>query len=505
MRVARSQARYLLRSAAAAGALCLTAACVVPPPGVSPRPTEFDAVAPDVQLYSFDQSYGDVGSGTYSYSVTRDAYAAVFEVDRRGYARVLSPTDSRVGAKVQAGRSYVVYPRYTTQDPEYANVTASDYSQIPYLFVVTADEPLDLSTFSRGGELTRGVRVTDADSPDSTVAALARLVTRDAPGYGADYAFVSPRVYGAGRSLLTECARPVEDVHDYQYYRQLWAVFTPYDPLLGPALTAGFQPALGWFSTAGSYAYLPFAAYRAQLATAAFYGGCEPSSSSPYGSYAYGGYLPSSAYVAYGLAFGLGYGAYGYGQYGYGGYGYGTVPPRVGGTTQTPPRLPRTPNALGSVQVAATGGTAPFTARRLGEGIGAVPRELGWRVAGGTARPGGVQAVQPVGAWAAGFGGARSAGFHGIAQQGPEARGGRGMVGSNGAPRTSTWEHHGSGGSTSAPASGHSYSPPAAHASPPPAMTTAAASPPPSAPSSSAGAAAGAGGGRAGGGRVSPQ
>lgn len=373
-------AHRVLRSAAAAGAVLLAAACVVPPPGVGPRPTELADAAPDVSLYSFDQSAGSVGSGTLSYSVTRDAYAAAFEVDRRGYVRVLSPTGTRDSTRVAAGRSYVVYPEYHTTDPEYANYS-SDYSRIPFVFVVTADEPLDLSMFAQGGRLSRALRATDADNPDSTTAAVARLVARNSIAYGADYAYVAPRIYGQARTFVAECARPVEDVHDYQYYRQLWAVFTPYDPLLSPALTFSFEPALGWSSFYGRNAYLPYAAYRAQLANAAFYDGCDGAAT--YQSYAYGGYgLPGVYGLNYGYPYGYGYG-YGY-PYGYG-YGYpvgvATAPTGIK-HRPSPFSLPRTPVSIGGTQVA---GTRPSGA----------PSHLGWQAFGAHRGPGEAQPMTP--------------------------------------------------------------------------------------------------------------
>ncbi len=338
---------FVLRSAATAGMASLAAACVIAPPGVSPRPEEDRLPAPDVAFYSFDQGALGPGSDVLTYSTTRDAYTAAFEVDHRGHVRVLTPASPRAMARSSAGTSYILYPMLHATDRDFLPAS-TDFSRVPFVFVLTSDTPLDLSAFGTGRswshELTIGAR-----DPDSTIADVAREVLSDAPAYGADYAYVGPALRAGERQFAEQCARPVEDVHDYTYYRDLWAVFTPADQRLSVNPYWAWSPAVSW----SSYALLPLASYRADFAPAAFYPGC------------------SAQQYAYALNYGrsaLGYGAFGYGLPGYygnglwtGSYRYGTPTVAQAPVARAIPELhvPKIPTAWGPVQ--APGTTSPAT------------------------------------------------------------------------------------------------------------------------------------------------
>ena len=385
-------AHRILRSAAAAGMLSLAAACIVPPAGIAPRPQETDQPAPDVSFYAYDSAPGNAGAEFLSYSTTRDAYTAAFEVDQRGQVRVLSPNSPRDNSRSQAGTSYVLLPMLHSVDREYLS-PSTDFSRVPFVFVLTSDTPLNLSAFGSGREWTHTVTV-GARDPDSTIATVAQWVLPDAPAYGSDFAYVGPQLRPTEQEYLAQCARPVDDVHDYGYYRDLWAVFTPADQRLSTNPNWLYSPALSW----SSYSLLPLAQYRAQYATNLFYAGCTgvPSAYGYGSTYAYNDF---NYYSGAGL-FG-GYGAYGYGPYGFGyggGYpiGYGVVVGNGAQRVVAPLRVPRTPNALGSLQVAGTPGTAaPGTA-----GVAATagrPTRLAWRPFDGGRAPGEVQSLPRIG------------------------------------------------------------------------------------------------------------
>ncbi|HEY0776363.1 MAG TPA: hypothetical protein VGD56_00215, partial [Gemmatirosa sp.] len=235
----------ILRSAAAAGIVSLAAACIVPPPGVAPRPDEAGMAAPDVTFYSFDSDV-NIGSGTVAYSTTRDAYTAAFEVDQRGQVRVLAPASPRDAGRTRAGTSYILEPMLQSVDREYLS-PSTDFSRVPFVFVLTSDTPLNLTPFGTGREWTHTMTI-DARNPDSTIARVAQWVLPDAPAYGADYAYLGPELRGAERGFVSSCARPVEDVHDYGYYRDLWAVFTPADQRLSVNPAWLYTPTLSWSS-----------------------------------------------------------------------------------------------------------------------------------------------------------------------------------------------------------------------------------------------------------------
>lgn len=172
-------------------------------------------------------------------------------------------------------------------------------------------------------------------------------------------------------------------MHDYNYYRDLWAVFTPADQLLSINTNWLFTPTLAW----SSYSLLPLAAYRAQFATNAFYAGCS-GSQSPY----YGGSL---AYGDPGAAFLSGFGPYGFG-YGTGyayGYPYGTgVVPIIPPNLRVAPalRVPRIPVAFGTTQIAGVT-TSPGTQTLGVRPSGSVPQQFSWRSLDGRRGPGEVQ------------------------------------------------------------------------------------------------------------------
>lgn len=401
--------RVLLRSAAAAGLASFAAACVIPPAGLTPRPEELALGAPEVALYSFDSPHYGAGAGLLAYSLSRDAYVATFEVDQQGRVRILTPTTPKEDGRAEGGRSYVVSPRISTVDRGFLPATR-DFDRVPFVFALTSDSPLDLSAFERGGTWSRSLAVRGYE-PDSVAAAVADRVLRGDTDYAFDYAYVGPRLRGDELAFVSECARPIEDVHDYRYYRELWAVFTPQDQRLSYNPAWFFTPVLGW----STYNFLPFAAYRAQIASNAFYGACSP----PAALYTlrYAGYGP---YTSAGL-YGYPYGAYGYGR----GSGYAAAPAARPWPAFRPPQTPLaftnpvavTPgNSTGNTAVAAqTGGrrvnTGPWI---LGQRPAWLPgagqpsngqTALMWRPAGGTrlgvfnpeARRGGGAEQRPIG------------------------------------------------------------------------------------------------------------
>lgn len=379
-------ARRILRSAAAAGIASLAAACIVPPAGVAPRPQEADLPAPDVSFYAFDSSPANAGSGILTYSTTRDAYTAAFEVDQRGMVRVLSPNSPRDNTRSQAGTRYVLLPMLHSVDREYLPAS-TDFSRVPFVFVLTSDTPLNLSAFGSGRDWSHTVTV-GARDPDSTIAAVAQWVLPDAPAYGSDFAYVGPELRPLEQEFVANCARPVEDVHDYGYYRDLWAVFTPADQRLSVNPNWLYSPALSW----SSYSLLPLAGYRAQFASNTFYGGCSGDASGyGYGSsYAYNalGYSGAGLFGGYG-----GYG-FGYGQ----GYpiGYGVVIGNGVPRAVAPLHIPRTPVGLGTMQVVGTpGAKTPIAAGALA--AGQVPTRLSWRPFESGHVPGEVQSLPRTG------------------------------------------------------------------------------------------------------------
>ncbi len=356
-------AHRLLRSAVAAGVVSLAAACVIPPPGIAPRPEEEQLAAPDVAFYNFDEAPYGAGSGVFAYSVTRESYAAVFEVDQRGRVSVLAPASPRETMRTLAGKNYLLYPQLHAADREFLS-QSTDFSRVPFVFVITSDSPLDLSDFGTGRMWSHEVKVATRD-PDSTIVAIAERVIPDAPAYGSDYAYIGPQLRGGERLFASQCARPLEDVHDYIYYRDMWSVFTPTDQRLSVNPNWLYTPVLSW----SSFELLPLVSYRARFAPYTFYLGCSGGSYFNGSSYAYSGYP----------GYGPGYGyPYGY-PYGYG-YPYPTQP---GGTTvavkplltPTGPNIPRTPNAFGTTQIVGVAkpgasGTTP---------TGQVPERFGWR------------------------------------------------------------------------------------------------------------------------------
>lgn len=371
-------AQQLLCSAAAAGMVSLAAACVIPPPGVGPRPEEEQLPAPDVAFYNFDEAPYGAGSGIIAYSVTREAYAAAFEVDQRGRVRVLAPSTPRDMMRTTAGKNYVLFPQLRAPDREFLSAS-TDFSRVPFVFVLTSDTPLDLSAFGTGRTWSHDI-VVGARDPDSTIADVARRVLADAPAYGSDYTYVGPLLRGGERQFVAQCARPLEDVHDYGYYRDLWAVFTPADQRLSVNTNWLFSPALGW----SSYSLLPLAAYRAQFATDAFYAGCA-SAPSPYVGRSYWAYSGSTGSGVLG-----GFGPYGYGYvYPYGPGVVAVAPIPV--TRLVPPlRVPRIPVGLGMVQVA---GAVPASgpATNWVRPDGQAPTHFSWRAFGNRGGPGEVQ------------------------------------------------------------------------------------------------------------------
>lgn len=370
----------LLRSAAAAGLALLAAACVVPPAGLAPRPDEVARGAPDVAFYSFESQPYSAGTGLLSYSLTRDAYAAVFEVDQRGRVRVLSPASPNADAVAKGGQSYVVTPEITITDPEFLS-SGRNFDRIPYVFVLTSDEPFDFGAFGRGRTWSRSVTTGNGYDPDSVIAATADRVLAGGADYASDFAYVGPRLRTGEQAFASECVRPAEDIHDYRYYRDLWAVFDPQDQRLSYNPAWLFTSALGWSSY--GYSMLPLALYRAQIAPNAFYGGCAAPSAPAY-SYRY-----ASAY--YGASTSP-YAGYAFGTYPYGWY-YGGRTFAAGGTQpKSTLRLPRTPLSFTNPVAVATGPTTEptrgQTAQPVSTGrwlLGRVPAGLGQSAPGQTA------------------------------------------------------------------------------------------------------------------------
>ena len=328
----------VLSSAAAAGVALFAAACVVPPAGLAPRPDELAYAAPDVAFYSFDSEPYNTGSGLLSYSTTRDAYTTVFEVDQRGRVWVLNPSASDAENVAKGGQSYVVYPRVTTTDPQFLGA-GRDFNRIPYVFALTSELPLDLRDFGRGQERSRPVSIGDGYEPDSVIARVADRVLPGGADYASDYAYVGPNVGPAGRALLADCGRPVTDVHDYRYFREQWAVFDLQDQRFSYNPAWLFSPTLG--ATEYSYAVLPIAAYRAQIATTAFYGSCgsAPVLSSYAARSAFGYYGDPNFAYGYPYAGSYGFATNPYGGY-YGGWAVATTPQPRPVQPLRPPRVP---------------------------------------------------------------------------------------------------------------------------------------------------------------------
>ncbi len=373
-------AQQLLRSAAAAGIVCLAAACVIPPPGVGPCPAEEQLPAPDVAFYNFDEAPYGAGSGILAYSVTREAYAAAFEVDQRGRVRVLAPRTPRDLLRTNAGKNYVLFPELGAADREFLSAS-TDFSRVPFVFVLASDTPLDLSAFGTGRTWSHDL-VVGARDPDSTVANVARRVLADAPAYGSDYAYVGPLLRAGERQFVAQCARPLEDVHDYTYYRDMWAVFTPADQRLSVNPNWLFSPVLGW----SSYGTLPLAAYRAQFATQAFYAGCESTPSTYFGRsyWAYSGYAGGSSQPNVGSGYSHPYGP-----------GVIAVAPAPVTRFVPPLRVPRIPAGFGTTQVAGVAPTAGAAANGLtvhwARPEGQAPTQFSWRAFDGRRGPGEVQ------------------------------------------------------------------------------------------------------------------
>ena len=384
--------RTLLHGAITVGLALGAAGCFGPINTLLPSPQGAGGT-PDVEFFSLYAQPWLGESGTYAYAVTQTAYTALFEVDQRGRVRVLSPESPGMPAMAVGGRGYVVQPSVRISDREFVPAVR-DFNRVPYLFVLTSDTPFDLSAFGTGSRWGAPLVTTTYD-PDSAIAEIARRVIPNAPSYGSDYAYVRPRLRTAEQQFASQCARPLEDVHNYRYFRDLWAVFDPNDQRLSLNPNWMFSPVLGW----SSYAILPLASYRAQLAPAAFYQACSPAPSLSWGqSYAglYSGY-------GYGYGYGSVYGLFGGYPYGYAnGYGYwygrpaGTpsgrvafTPPRISGEPVL--RIPRTPITLGTQQVVGSAPSSPASNANAGR-ASAIERattsgRLGWQQVGGVSDP----------------------------------------------------------------------------------------------------------------------
>lgn len=365
-------APLLLRGTAAAALASLAAACVIPPTPLGPRPDEASLNAPDVAFVNLGAQPTGSGGGTLVYSLTRNAYTAMFGVDQLGRVRVISPATPQGQTLLEGGRAYLVPSQWRLQDRELLTAV-QDFDRVPYVFVLTSDTPLDLSAFGSGRAWGKPL-TTRRLVPDSTIAEIATRVLPDAPGYGFDYAYLGPQLRVAEQSFAAECERPLEDVHDYGYFRDLWAVFTPTDQRLSINPYWLFTPALGW----SSYGVLPLATYRAEFAPAVFYAGCTAPSSTYYAASYYGGPFGS---------WGYGYRPF-WGPFGL--TGPATIPaPRIAPVVSL--RIPVTPLALGTTQVTGTTpSTTPGNASVLNGGV-LGGRALSWRTIDGARAPGEVQ------------------------------------------------------------------------------------------------------------------
>jgi hypothetical protein len=262
------RARTLLTAAA----LLASAACSsLPRPETAPSPVISQGDAPALSVWGPSVASGAAAGATY-FSVDRDAYAAAFAVTRDGRLRVVWPDSPENDGLVRRGKTYSANAAFA----QYGAFLSGSRSAVPYVFVITSDQRLDLSRFGKGSRWAYQVNLEgvgfDADDAVTTVASVV-LPSAEAP-YAADYSYIGPRLIGAAQMLALNCSVRNASARSYDYFRDLWAVFDPWDPFLGPA---AFSTAWLWSS-----AWFPYSGRglqslyfdRATRASSAFWGGC---------------------------------------------------------------------------------------------------------------------------------------------------------------------------------------------------------------------------------------
>ncbi len=278
------RARTLLSTAA----LLTSGACMsVPTPGTAPTPAVAAGEAPGLAVWSASSTglVGTTAAGTTYFSSDRDGYAAAFAVTRDGRLRVVWPESPEDRGVVRAGKTY----RANGSFAQYGAWLTGARNAVPYVFVLVSDERPDLSRFGAGSKWKYQVSLDKLgrDAEDA-IQSVASIVLPD-PGasYAADYSYISPRLSGQAQMLALYCGVRNTDARNYDYFRDLWATFDPWDNTLGTISFASawnFWPgALFPFGT--SRGSLAFYADRASRASAAFWGGCP--AFTPYRTLAY--------------------------------------------------------------------------------------------------------------------------------------------------------------------------------------------------------------------------
>jgi len=263
------RARTLLTAAA----LLASAACSsLPRPAAVPSPVITQGDAPRLSVWTPSAALGATTSATF-FSVDRDAYAAAFAVTRDGRLRVVWPDSPKEDGLVRGGKTYSANASFA----QYGSWVGGPRSAVPYVFVITSDQRLDLSRFGTGSRWAYQVNLEDVGAQaEDAVASVASVVLPAAEAsYAADYAYIGPRVTGQAQLLALNCSiRNVNTARSFSYYRDLWAVFDPWDSYLGPpAFASAWLWSGAWFPFSGR-GLTGYYLDRMSRASAAFYGGC---------------------------------------------------------------------------------------------------------------------------------------------------------------------------------------------------------------------------------------
>lgn len=265
------------RTFLSAAALLTSGACTsLPKAEQAPTPALVSGEAPGLAVWTAatDAAVGSALSGVTYFSVNRDAYAAAFTVTRDGRLRVVWPESPRDDGLVQAGKTY----RANGSFAQYGSYMTGARNAVPYVFVLVSEQRLDLTKFGSGGRWRYQVDLADLGryAEDAIQSVASVVLPSPEASYAADYAFVTPRLTGAAQMLAMYCGVRNADARNYDYFRDLWATFDPWDSWLGPVSFASswaFWPgAMFPFSSRGSA--MGFYADRASRASAAFWTGC---------------------------------------------------------------------------------------------------------------------------------------------------------------------------------------------------------------------------------------
>ncbi|MDF1503397.1 hypothetical protein PYV61_10620 [Roseisolibacter sp. H3M3-2] len=227
--------------------------------------------APGVKVWTPATALGGMAASTY-FAAERDAYAAAFAVSRDGRLRVVWPESPKEDGMVRGGKTYRANASYT----QYGGWAGGPRAAVPFVFVLTSDQRLDLTRFARGSNWAYQVNLADlgyeAEDALETVAEVV-LPTPDAP-YAADFAYVGPRLTGQAAMLAMQCGVRAFDQYSYNYFRDMWAVFDPWDTYLGPPSFHNTWMWSGlWFPYSGR-SMQAFYIDRASRANSAFWGLC---------------------------------------------------------------------------------------------------------------------------------------------------------------------------------------------------------------------------------------